>query len=63
VRDVDLVDAVITLHNVARLIEDAIGKGQLSDDVRKCADRLHNLSLINNKISPITQQIINKAKE
>ena len=62
-RDVDLVDAVITLHNVARLIEDAIGKGQLSDDVRKCADRLHNLSLINNKISPITQQIINKAKE
>jgi hypothetical protein len=63
VRDIDLVDAVIKLHNVARLIEDAIGKGQLSDDVRKCADRLHDLSLIDNKISPITQQIINKAKE
>ena len=62
-RDIDLVDAVIKLHNVARLIEDAIGKGQLSDDVRKCADRLHDLSLIDNKISPITQQIINKAKE
>ena len=62
-RDIDLVDAVITLHNVARLIEGAVGRGQLSDDVRKCADRLHDLSLVDNRISPITQQIINKAKE
>jgi hypothetical protein len=62
-RNLDLVDAVITLHNVARLIEEAIGTGQLSDDVKKCADRLHDLSLIDNKISPITQNIINKAKE
>jgi hypothetical protein len=63
VRNLDLVEAVITLHNVARLIEEAIGKGQLSDDVRNCADRLHNISLFDNKISPITQTIINKAKE
>jgi hypothetical protein len=62
-RNLDLVDAVITLHDVARLIESAIGRGQLSDDVRKCADRLHDLSLVDNRISPITQQIINKAKE
>ena len=62
-RDLDLVDAVITLHNVARLIEEAIGQGQLSNDVRLCADRLHALSLVDNKISPITQNIINKAKE
>lgn len=62
-RDLDLVDAVITLHNVARLIEEAVGRGQLSDDVRQCADRLHALSLVDNKISPITQNIINKAKE
>jgi len=62
-RDIDLVDAVITLHNVARLIEDAIGTGPLSSDVRKCADRLHDLSLIDHRISPITTQIINKAKE
>jgi hypothetical protein len=61
-RDLDLVDAVIKLHDVARLIEEAIGHGQLSDDVRKCADRLHDLSLIDNKISPITNKIINKAK-
>jgi hypothetical protein len=62
-RDLDLVDAVITLHRVAHLIEEAIGEGQLSDDVRKCADRLHDLSLVDNRISPITKQIINKAKE
>ena len=62
-RDLDLVDAVIKLHDVARLIESSIGRGQLSDDVRKCADRLHDLSLVDNRISPITQQIINKAKE
>ena len=36
-------EAVITLHNVARLIEKEIGKGLLSEDVRDCADRLHKL--------------------
>lgn len=62
-RDLDLVDAVIKLHDIARLIETAIGRGQLSDDVRNIADRLHVASLADNRISPITQQIINKAKE
>ena len=36
--------AVIDLHNIARLIETAIGSGALSEDVRKCADRLHELN-------------------
>lgn len=36
-------DAVIKLHEVARLIELQIGKGQLSEDVRNCADRLSDL--------------------
>ena len=36
-------DAVIKLHEVARLIEQQIGTGQLSADVRSCADRLNNL--------------------
>jgi hypothetical protein len=61
-KDIDLVEAVIKLHDVARLIESAIGKGQLSDDVRKCADRLHDLSLIDNRISPITKEFINRTK-
>lgn len=39
----DLRDAVIKLHDVARTVEKQIGTGQLSDDIRKCADRLNSL--------------------
>jgi hypothetical protein len=35
--------SVIELHNIARLIEIQIGNGQLSEDIRNCADRLHGL--------------------
>lgn len=37
---VTLQDDVIQLHNVARHIEQTIGKGQLSDDLRNLADKL-----------------------
>lgn len=40
----DLAQAVIDLHNIARQLEATIGSGQLSDDIRKCADRLHELT-------------------
>jgi len=36
-------DAVIDLHNIARQIEREVGTGQLSEDIRKCADRLNEL--------------------
>ena len=36
-------DEVINLHNVARTVEQHIGRGQLSDDIRACADRLSEL--------------------
>jgi hypothetical protein len=36
--------AVIDLHNIARLIESQIGIGNLSSDIRDCADRLHTLT-------------------
>jgi hypothetical protein len=62
-RNLELVDAVIALHEIARTIEREIGRGQLSDDVRSCADRLHELSIVDAKNSTITQDIINKAKE
>ena len=39
----NLAEAVFELHNIARTIEQEIGIGQLSEDVRKCADRLHDL--------------------
>lgn len=38
-----LIDAVIDLHGIAAVIEHEIGQGQLSDDVRQCADRLSAL--------------------
>ncbi len=37
-------DAVIELHNIARLIEQEIGSGLLSEDIRSAADRLHMLT-------------------
>ena len=39
----NLNDLVIQLHNSAREIEQEIGTGQLSEDIRNCADRLHVL--------------------
>lgn len=35
-----LQQSVIELHNIARLIEQGIGTGQLSLDLRDCAERL-----------------------
>ena len=37
-------ELVIELHNIARQIENTIGKGQLSEDIRDCADRLNELT-------------------
>lgn len=34
-------EAIINLHDVARLIEKEIGQGNLSDDIRQCANRLN----------------------
>jgi 23S rRNA maturation-related 3'-5' exoribonuclease YhaM len=63
VRNLELIDAVIALHDIAKTVEREVGCGQLSDDIRKCADRLHELSIADSRNSVITQNIINKAKE
>jgi hypothetical protein len=62
-RNLALIDAVVALHEIARTVAEEIGVGQLHDDICSCADRLHKLSIIDNKNSTITQDIINKAKE
>jgi hypothetical protein len=62
-RNLELVDAVIALHEIARTVEHEIGRGQLCDDIRSCADRLHHFSITDAKISTLTQNIIDKAKE
>ena len=37
-------DLVIQLHDIARTVEQQIGIGQLSNDIRNVADRLHTLT-------------------
>lgn len=39
----DLNEAVIQLHDIARQVEKEIGIGELSRDIRKCADRLSDV--------------------
>ena len=39
----ELKDKIIQLHDIARAVEQEIGKGQLSEDIRKAADRLSAL--------------------
>jgi hypothetical protein len=62
-RNLVLIDAVIALHEIARTVAEEIGVGQLHDDIRSCADRLHELSIADGKNSTLAQDIINKAKE
>jgi len=38
-----VIDQVIKLQDIARIVEQEIGQGQLSEDIRKCADRLSQL--------------------
>lgn len=40
----ELSEAIIQLHDIARLIEKEIGTGTLSETVRKCADDLNQLT-------------------
>jgi hypothetical protein len=63
VRNLVLIDAVVALHDIARTVAEEIGVGQLHDDIRSCADRLHELSITDGRNSIITQDIITKAKE
>ena len=36
-------DAVVVLHNIARLMENELGLGKLSQDTRELADRLNQV--------------------
>ncbi len=39
----ELVDAIIELHNIARLVERKIGQSTISENIRDCAERLNNI--------------------
>jgi hypothetical protein len=38
-----LVEVIIQLHDIARIVEQQIGIGDLSEDIRRCADRVNTL--------------------
>jgi hypothetical protein len=59
----ELVEAVITLHDIARLVEAEIGHGNLSDDIRGVADRLHALSVDQNRAAYAADEIIQQIKK
>jgi hypothetical protein len=40
----DIEYLVIRLHDIAREVEQKIGAGELSQDIRACADRLNDLN-------------------
>ena len=61
-RNLDLVDAVVKLHDIARLVEAEIGEGNLSHDIRNVADRLHALSIEQNRASYVADEIIKQVK-
>lgn len=62
-RNLNLVDAVIALHDIARLVIEETADKNLHDDIRNCAERLHRLSIQDGKASNITDEIIKQAKE
>jgi hypothetical protein len=42
-REDELEDAIVALHDIARIVEQEVGTGKLSKDIRKCADRLNDI--------------------
>jgi hypothetical protein len=62
-RNLQLVDAVIQLHDIARLVEAEVGNGELSKDIRDVADRLHIFSIQDDRANTIAHEIINQVKK
>ena len=40
----DLRDVVVQLHYLARIVEQQVGQGNLTDDIRNCANRVNVLT-------------------
>lgn len=58
-RNLKLIDAVIALREIADLVKNETTANILAVDIRRCADRLHEISLVDNQVV----DIINKAKQ
>ena len=62
-RNMELVDAVITLHEIARTVLAETANQNLHDDIRNCADRLHILSIEDDRANKVAGEVIKQAKQ
>lgn len=63
-RNLKLVDAVMQLHDIARLVDQEIGNSSdLSERIRAIADNLHVYSIDDDRANEITKEIIKQVKE
>lgn len=62
-RNLELVDAVIRLHDIARVVEAETGTESIGNEIRQIADRLHKYSIQDDKANTIAQEIIKQVKE
>jgi len=62
-RNIKLVDAVIQLHDIARLVEEEIGAGELSAGIRQLADQLHIYSIDDDRAGRAAEEIIRQVKD
>lgn len=45
--DFEIEYLIIRLHDIARVVEEKVGVGELSKDIRACADRLSDINKSN----------------
>ena len=62
-RNLKLVDAVIQLHDIARLVETELGTESIGHELRQIADRLHLYSIDDDRANTIAHEIIKQVKE
>lgn len=61
-RNLKLVDAVIELHDIARLVSQETDSEMLAERIRKCADDLHVLSIDSDRADEVAKEIIKQVK-
>ena len=61
-RNLNLIDAVIALHDIARLVEEEAANDVLARDIRHCADQLHEISVAERVHEVQADSMIDRAK-
>ena len=62
-RNLKLVDAVIQLHDIARVVESEMGTESIGNKIRQIADRLHVYSIDDDRANTIAHEIIKQVKK